>query len=520
MMKSVGQSRLGMALAAILGLSFFAQPLSAQVLYGSIVGNVSDPTSAAISGARVVITNLATNPTRETITNSVGLYNFATVPAGTYRVEVTQQGFRSAQRTDVNVSTNTVTRVNFTLELGAVTESVTVSGAVLALQTDRSEVRSEIVEKVLEELPVPPGRNYQQLFNTVPGFTTPRNAHSVPSNPSRSLQYEVNGVAAASNNIRLDGATQFNVWLPHITAYVPALESIQAVDIVTNSFDAEQGLAGGAAINVSIKSGTNDLHGSAFWYHNNNNTKARPFFLPANQDRPKLVYNQFGGTVGGPIVRDKVFYFASYEGTYDREFAGALSSAPTAAMRRGDMSASSRLIYDPLTGTPDGKGRLPFAGNMVPADRLDPIALKIVDFMPALTYPDQISANYYSQGAYRFDRNTLDTKQLERHGQGVDVPALQLPGLRDGRGDAVGERTAGLGDRRGEPGRRLRQHLQRHGGYDLRADAVAGIRHELRLHADGHERGAVPDRGEHRAGRARHSGHERLTRLRRGLAGV
>jgi hypothetical protein len=291
-----------------------------------------------------------------------------------------------------------------------VTESVTVSGSALALQTDRSEVRSEVGQTTLENLPVPPGRNYQQLFNTIPGFTTPRNAHSVPSNPSRSLQYEVNGVVAASNNIRLDGATQYNVWLPHITAYVPALESIAAVDIVTNAFDAEQGLAGGAAINVSIKSGSNDLHGSAFEYHNNNETKARPFFLPANQGKPKLVYNQFGGTIGGPIVRNKLFYFASYEGTYDREFAGALSSAPTEAMRKGDMSASPRLIYDPLTGTADGKGRTPFPANLVPAGRLDPIALKIVGLMPPLTYPDQVTANYYSQGAYRFDRNTLDTK--------------------------------------------------------------------------------------------------------------
>ena len=402
--------RLAFGFAAVCLSLLMSQPAAAQILYGSIVGNVVDPSGAAVPSAKVVITNVETNQSRETTSNESGLYNFPTVAAGPYKLQVTAQGFRSHERSGLDVSSNAVTRVDITLELGAVTESVIVSGVAAALQTDRSEVRAELGTRTLENIPVPPGRNYQQLFNVIPGFTSPRNAHSVPSNPSRSLQFEVNGVVAASNNIRLDGATQYNVWLPHITAYVPALESIEAVNVVTNSFDAEQGLAGGAAINVSVKSGTNDLHGSAFWYHNENNTKARPFFLPVNQDKPKLVYNQFGGTVGGPVVRDKLFYFASYEGTYDRQFAGALSSAPTAVMRAGDMSASPRLIYDPLTGTPDGRDRTPFPNNIVPMNRQDATARKIVGLMPALTYPNVLSANYYSQGAYRFDRNTLDAK--------------------------------------------------------------------------------------------------------------
>ena len=399
-----------LGLTALLAVCLLVQPAHAQVLYGSIVGNVTDPTDAAVPGAKVVVTNVETNQSRETITNAAGVYNFPTIASGTYKVEVSSEGFRSYSRTGVGVSSNAVTRVDVTLELGAMAETVVVSGEAFTLQTDRAEVRSELAARTLENIPVPGQRNYQHLFNTIPGFTTPRNAHSVPSNPSRALQFEVNGVAAASNNIRLDGATQYNVWLPHITAYVPALESIDAVNVVSGSFDAEQALAGGAAINVSIKSGTNDVHGSAFWYHNDNNTKARRFFLPSNQDTPKLVYNQFGGTIGGPIKKDKLFYFASYEGTYDRQFAGALSSAPTAPMRTGDMSASPRLVYDPMTGTSDGKGREPFPGNIVPADRHDPTARKIIGFMPALTYPGEISANYYSQGAYRFDRHTLDSK--------------------------------------------------------------------------------------------------------------
>lgn len=380
-------SRITRGGAVLLGLALtlattLAPPASAQILYGSIVGNVVDPSNAPIVNATVAIKQISTGLTRQMPTSEAGNYTFSTVSGGEYEVTVTASGFRPVTRRNVQVSTNSVARIDFHLEIGAVTESVIVSGQAAMLQTDRAEVRSEVSATTLLNVPVPPGRNYQQLFGALPGFTPPRNAHSLPSNPSRSLQYEVNGVNAASNNIRLDGATQYNVWLPHVTAYVPALESIETVNVVTNSFDAEQGLAGGAAINVQIKSGTNDVHGSAFWYHNNNNTKARPFFLPLNQDKPKLVYNQNGATVGGPIVRDKLFYFASYEGTYDRQFAGALSTVPTAAMKAGNMSESPRLIYDPATGDVNGRDRLPFAGNLVPLPRQDSIALKLAALMP------------------------------------------------------------------------------------------------------------------------------------------
>jgi hypothetical protein len=387
-----------------------AAPAEAQILYGSIVGNVTDPSQAPIVNATVTIKQLSTNQSRQAATTEAGQYSFPAVSGGVYEVSVTAQGFRPVTRKDVTITTNSVTRLDFPLQIGAVSESIVVTGQTALLQTDRSEVRSEVGSETLLSVPVPPGRNYQQLFNALPGFTPPRNAHSIPSNPSRSLQFEVNGVVAASNNIRLDGATQFNVWLPHVTAYVPALESIETVNVVTNSFDAEQGLAGGAAINVQIKSGTNDFHGSAFWYHNNNNMKARPFFLPFSQGIPKLVYNQNGATVGGPIKKDKLFFFASYEGTYDHQFAGGLSTVPTQAMKAGNMSDSPRLVYDPATGNADGTGRQPFANNQIPLSRMDPIAIKLAALMPAQTEPGALTGNYFSQGTFSLDRQTLDAK--------------------------------------------------------------------------------------------------------------
>src|SRR5881628_3366960 len=289
----------------------------AQVLYGSIVGHVLDPSGAPVPGATITITNKGTNQSRDTISDETGNYTFTTVQTGSYTLKVALPGFKEFQQTDVLVQLNSTTRVNVQLEVGQVAETVTVSAQAAQLQSDRAEVKAELGTKSLENLPVPLGRNYQSLFRTLPGFSLPENAHSIPSNPSRALRFNVNGASGSSNNIRIDGVTGTNVWLPHMTSYIPALESIETVNVVTNSFDAEQGLAGGAAVNVQIKSGTNELHGSAFEYHSDNALKARPYFLPQNQNNPKLIYNQFGATIGGPIKKDKVFYFLSYEGTFD-----------------------------------------------------------------------------------------------------------------------------------------------------------------------------------------------------------
>ena len=246
-----------MALAAV-------PPAHAQVLYGSLVGNVTDSTGAAMPGATVTIEQTETQFKRELVTDSAGGYHFTAVPSGTYAVSVTMTGFRPISRRNVPVSLNSVARVDAKLEVGQLSETVMVTGETPILQTDRAEVRSELKARDLTELPVPIGRNYQQLFKTLPGFTPPADAHSIPSNPSRALVFNVNGASDSSNNTRIDGVSTTNVWLPHVAAYVPALESLETVNVVTNSFDAEQGLAGGSAINVQIKSGTNQMRGSGF----------------------------------------------------------------------------------------------------------------------------------------------------------------------------------------------------------------------------------------------------------------
>jgi hypothetical protein len=403
----------GLPLAALVLALLMAGSTQAQVLYGSIVGNVTDKSDAAIAGATVKITNKATNQTRETITNADGSFNFPTVQSGTYEITVGKTGFKTFSRSNVEVTLNSITRSDLSLEVGQVSETVSVTADAALLQTDRAEVRAELTSQTLLNVPIPPGRNYQQMFRTLPGITPPDNAHSIPTNPSRALQYNVNGTNSSSNNVRIDGASQYNLFLPHVTAYVPSLEAIETVNVVTNNFDAEQGLAGGAAVNVQIKSGTNQIHGSAFEYHDNHHTKARPWALtPINgvaQDKPKRVYNQFGGTFGGPIIKDKLFYFTSFEGTNDRQLGSRFLTLPTAEMRTGNLSGGNIAIFDPNTGNPFGLNRTQFAGGIIPTQRLDPIAQQILKDLPLPNRPG-FQNNFYATAPYAFDRKTIDAK--------------------------------------------------------------------------------------------------------------
>jgi Carboxypeptidase regulatory-like domain/TonB dependent receptor len=395
--------------AVLVSFAIGASSAGAQVLYGSIVGNVTDETGAAVPGATVTIEQTETKLKRELVTDAAGAYHFAAVPTGTYTISVSLTGFRSFGRPGVPVSLNSVARVDARLEVGQLTEVVGVSAETPLLQTDRAEVRSELNATELTNLPVPIGRNYQQLFKTLPGFTPPADAHSIPSNPSRALVFNVNGASDSSNNTRIDGVSTTNVWLPHVAAYVPALESLETVNVVTNSFDAEQGLAGGSAINVQIKSGTNQLRGAGFEYYTNEQMRELNYFAPAGTTKGDWSYHQFGATLGGPILRNKLFYFGSYESTRDKQNATLTTSVPTEALRRGDLSASSTPIYDPATGAANGTGRTPFAGNIIPDNRIDPIAKQLIAQMPMPNLPGETN-NYFVASPFEFNRWTLDTK--------------------------------------------------------------------------------------------------------------
>ena len=420
-MKTFSLRRQGLALAAVCFLAAaLAAPSQAQVLYGNILGNVSDSTGAVIPGAQVTITHDETGATRSGESNASGVYNFPTVPAGNYTVEVRSEGFRTHNETGVAVGVNDATRVNIALEIGQVTEVVEVTAGAVRLQTDRAEVRAEVNKTDLQNVPVPLGRNYQMLLQTIPGFSPPQNAHSVPANPTRAVRYSVNGTSIQSNSVKIDGASSYNPNLTHMSGINPALESIEVVNVSTSSFDAEQGLAGGAAINIQIKSGSNDVHGSAFWYHNNQKLQAYPYFSDRNQNKPKFIYNQAGATIGGPIKKNKAFFFFSYERTAEHSNATRFRKVPNAAMRAGDFSASPRPVFDPMsTDVGMERNRTPFDNNMIPESRIASASRILADSHSTGDWhlPNRpgtgslgLNNNYNAGITYAFDRNQIDSK--------------------------------------------------------------------------------------------------------------
>lgn len=407
------------SLATCLALFFLAmtyriEPVSAQVLYGSALGIVEDQTNAAVVGAAVTITNRSTGAVRETKSGTDGRYTFPNLLAGIHEVKVIAAGFRTYSQANVQISINTVTRVDVRLELGQVTEQVTVEGATVALQTDKSDLRSEVSSKAVGNLPLAAYRNFQNLIDLVPGATPANFQNSVGSTPARALTTNINGTARNNNNARVDGATNVFIWLPHNMVYVPPVESISTVNISTGSFDAEQGMAGGAAVTVATKSGTNEIHGSAFHYHDNQRLRTRNYFLPATSGKAKAIFNIFGGTIGGPIVKDKLFFFGSFEGTMERAgITRQTDNVPTAAIREGNFSGLPVTIHDPLTGNADGTERIPFAGNIIPGARINSISRRIQALAPlpnlAGTSQGTIN-NYFSSGTERLNRYNYDVK--------------------------------------------------------------------------------------------------------------
>ena len=297
-------------------LIFMSHQAKAQTLYGSVVGTVTDNTGAAVPDANVVITNTQTNDARTVASDNGGVYTISTVPAGNYQATITKQGFQSFKTTGIDVLANNVVRVDAQLQVGAVSQTVEVQSAVAAqLQTDTADVHSEISSHALETVPQAT-RSYQGILNQVPGVTPPGGQLSGgTNNPSKSMQFGANGTGVQGPNVRIEGVSATNPWVQQYTSFVPSTESIQSINVVTNSPDAEQGLSGGPSVTVLLRSGSNGIHGAFYEYNINNATESRTFFQLPTQKAPHLVDNDTGGWVSGPIIRDKLFYFAGYEET-------------------------------------------------------------------------------------------------------------------------------------------------------------------------------------------------------------
>jgi hypothetical protein len=395
-------------------LALAATVADAQVLYSSVTGTVRDTSDASIPKAKVRITNTATNLSRESLTNDAGEFTFPSLEPGTYDVNIAAENFQTFTSKDVEAGVDQTARVNAVLRVGTVTESVVVRADVVELQTDSAEVRGQIPATELEDVPISANRNFESMLMEIPGITPPEDANSGAANPARGLTMSASGTPRNMNNVRIDGASANNVWLPYVAGYVPGLDAIQEVSVVTGNLDVSQGLAGGVAVNVHIKSGGNAIHGSAFWYQTNNAFSARPYFMAANERNPKFINNIGGGTIGGPIRKDKLFYFLSYDGHFLGQNAQSNTiTVPTPEMRTGNFSlVTKNSIYDPLTGNADGTGRTPFPGNIIPTSRLDPVALKMQGHIPLPNYGSATatSNNYFATGDAQQQRDTTDAK--------------------------------------------------------------------------------------------------------------
>src|SRR5260370_1833560 len=261
-------------------------------------------------------------------------------------------------------------------------------------------------------MPIGGYRNYQTRTNLVTGALPAAFQNSFTDTPGRALSAHINGGNAQTNITRIDGATSVNVWLRHHVGYVTLEENVDEVNVTPGSADAEQGMAGSSAVTVVTKSGTNQLHGSAFEFNNNQHFNSRAFFQAAGTDKPLAIYNDFGGTVGGAIKKNKLFYFLSYDGTRQRQASPAFYTVPTDAFKAGNFSAVPTVIYDPSTGNADGTGRIPFAGNIIPSNRIDSIAQKIQSYYPSPNFggPSTVANDYFASGGPILSRNYLDVK--------------------------------------------------------------------------------------------------------------
>ncbi len=376
-----------------------------QAIQGTLLGNISDSTGASVTGAKVSAVEANTGAVRVTNTNESGNYVFPNLTPGTYSVSVEMAGFKKSTRTNVEVQVNTSPRVDLTLEPGNVTESVQVTADAAILQTDRSDTGRQIDAVQAVNLPLGTGRNYQNLLNLVPGTTRASYQHSQFFNAANTLQTQVNGNMRQGNNYTIEGVDN-NQRTGLLQVMTPPVEAIQTVAVSTSNFDAELGRASGAVTNVQIKSGTNTLHGAAYEFLRNSEFNSRNFFDPSVG---KQTYNYFGGNIGGKIIKNKLFFFGDYLRVADHQANTNRLTIPTMDLRSGNLGRSTSVIYDPATGNPDGSGRQPFAGNIIPTARINPISTKLLALVPAPNLPGDTN-NYFALLPFYKDSHSFDYK--------------------------------------------------------------------------------------------------------------
>lgn len=354
------------------GLVVFLLPAIAwaQTSAGKIVGVVQDTSGGVLPGVSIVVKNLGTGTSRDTVSDDRGQFDVSGLAPGRYQVDAELQGFRKVSQGPVTVQVNQETRVNPTLSVGAVAETVTVTAEGILVQTTTSTVGKVVDEKQILQLPLS-GRNFADLGLLTPGVTTRGQGTSAGTS------FYVHGQRNDANNFLLDGVSDNSLEGNSLQAR-PNVDAVQEFKIQTSNFSAEFGRNTGSVVNVVTKSGTNTFSGSGWEFVRSDKFQAKNFF--ATTDPPPLKFNQYGVTLGGPLVRNKTFFFGSFEGYREGRGQTRQTIVATAQERAGDFSFLKKALIDPLTG-------LPFAGNIIPLARIDPTALRLLALMPLPNIP-------------------------------------------------------------------------------------------------------------------------------------
>ncbi len=406
-------------------LAFLISPHArGQAVSATLLGTVADSTGAAVPNANLQILENATAITHTGVTNESGNYTFPDLTPGTYSVNVEANGFKKETRASVDVVVNTTTRVDFALTPGNVTESVMVTGVPAIMQTDRADVSTNLESHTLANMPISVNQNFQSLLSLVPGVGPPSFQHSQFFNAASSIQAEVNGQPRMGNSYQIEGIDD-DERTGLLQILIPPAQSIQTVDVSTANYEAELGRAIGTVTNVIINSGTNQFHGMATEYLQNSELQARAYF---NTGVGHLVYNYFGGGLGGPILKDKLFFYADYYRSPDHEANSNILTIPPQQWytpnAAGNIDLSGPLtssgkgqIYDPATGNADGSGRTKFANNQIPLSRVNPVSLALLKLLPA---PNANIATSTTAPSNNFSINLPFQKTTTRYNVKID----------------------------------------------------------------------------------------------------
>lgn len=376
---------------AALGFALLCAPIAAfgQAVYGSITGTVTDASGAAVPRAKVIITDVGKGVAYNTTTNDSGNYSQGHLVVGTYSVRVEAAGFSGYVKQGVTVEVDSVAQVNAQLSVGSVGETVSVTAEAAILKTERSDVADVMTTKAVSELPVL-GRDMSKLYFLVPGVQA-TGTTAASEQPQDIYRPSIGGQYWGGINFQLDGTDNRESVLgePVIT---PNLDAVSELKITTTAYDAEFGQASQAVISAQTKSGSNDVHGSGFWYRRDQHGAARDPFAQAQPIPgtggaylPPTLWNQFGGSIGAPIQKDKTFVFGDYQGSRQKNGGSLLTRVPTAAERSGDLSDLNTPIFDPCPGgdcSAPLANRQQFTGGIIPTARLSPQAQALLKFIP------------------------------------------------------------------------------------------------------------------------------------------